>query len=153
MLEYVLIIIVIGLIALFMVRQFGISVRCKLLESTAAVTRADVPGLSGCPGAESLAAEEEDDFEGSAPPQAKVLLEAGSEASVARAPPVPVAAPPPAAPPPPPPPPTPSWPPQCRNCHKFQPLGPTDCGPMPYRWVTFRPDMCPKGCCVMTWRR
>ena len=58
MLEYVLIIIVIGLTSMFIVRQFSISVRCKLLESTAAVTQEDVPGLSGCPGVEQLLAKE-----------------------------------------------------------------------------------------------
>jgi hypothetical protein len=91
LLEYALIIIVIGVTALFIVRRFGISVRCKLLESTAAVARADVPGLSGCPGAGQALASE--DAEGSSPAPLPLLLEV-----MGRPPPPPAAPPPPSQP-------------------------------------------------------
>jgi hypothetical protein len=151
LLEYALIIIVIGLTATFIAQRLGVSIRCKILEATVATTGETVPGLSGCPGAEDLLADDEDSG-GPAPPQQVVRLEVlgWTMAEFAPTPVVPASPPPPPPPAVPPPPPTPSWPPQCLGCHDFKPLGPTDCGPMPYHWVTHRPDMCPHGCCVMT---
>ena len=150
-LEYVLVILVVSLVVLYVVRPLGRSIRCSFLQATAAATGESPPGLEECSFEESLLAKAPEEFRSTSLLMAP--LQVGG-AAVTRELPVRTSTPPPAAAPPPPvPPPTPSWPPSCLGCHKFQPLGPSDCGPMPYHWVSTRLDVCPKGCCVMTWRR